>query len=391
MKTIFDYRTMFLVVILIVGTSCTSKRPTQQELVKEYAVIKLKEDSATLFKKYPTTLQGIQTVEIRPKIAGYIEKIHIDEGAYVRKGQILFTLDAKDIEAQVRSAEAQVKVAEAAVTNAKINLDKTLPLVEKNIVSNFNLETAEASLQSAQAQLVQAKANLANAKATRQYAVITSPTDGTIGNFPYRVGSLVSSSITQPLTSISNTSSMYAYFSMNEKEFLSLTKNLEGKNRQEKLLNIPEVALILADNTLYEHVGKIETASGLVDQQTGSVNIRATFPNAEGLLPSGSSGKVRLPQHINDAILIPQKAAYELQGKYFVYLVGQDNKVKNTEVEVMTGNLKDFYVVTKGLRKGDLIVVEGISTLRNDTPVKPKLVAAAQQAQPGTTETLGNN
>ncbi len=381
METIFDYRTMFFATALALGTSCAVERPNTGESAKEYAVLQLQEDSTTLYKEYPATLQGIQTVEIRPKIAGYIEKIHVDEGAHVRKGQTLFTLDAKDIQAQVRSAEAQVTVAEAAVNNARINFNKTKPLVEKNIVSTFNLESAEASLQSAEAQLAQARANLANAEATLQYTIISSPTDGTIGIFPYRVGSLVSSAVTLPLTSISNTSSMYAYFSMNEKEFLSLIKDRKGKNLQEKLSHVPGVALILADNTLYNIPGKIETASGLVDQQTGSVNIRATFPNTDGFLQSGSSGKVRLYQHISNALLIPQKAAYELQGKHFVYLVGQDNKVKNTEVGILASNLKDLYVVTSGLKVGDRIVIEGIATLRNDTPIQPKLAGLINPEQ----------
>jgi len=391
MKTMFNYKIGGFATALILTASCSVKQQDTDGQVKEYLVMEIKEDSATLYKEYPTSLQGIQTVEIRPKVAGYIEEIRVDEGAHVKKGQTLFVLDSKDITATVRSAEAQVKIAEAAVSTAKINLDKTRPLVEKNIISRFDLESAEATLQSAEAQLAQAKANLANALANLQYTIISSPTEGIIGNFPYRVGSLVSSAITLPLTSISNTGSMYAYFSMNEKEFLSLTKNLEGKNIQEKLIRVPAVTLILADNTPYEHPGKIETASGLVDQQTGSVNIRAIFPNADGLLQSGSSGKVRLPQHISNAILIPQKAAYELQGKQFVYLMGDDNKVKNTEIEVLTGNLKDSYVVTGGLKAGDRIVIEGIATLQNDMPVQPKLAGTGNPTPNGSPENQVKN
>ena len=349
--------------------------------VREYAVIKIKSDSVTLYKGYPTTMQGIQTVEIRPRIAGYIEKILVDEGAHVTKGQTLFILNDQDIRATFRSAEAQVKVAEAAVVNSKINLDKTKPLVEKNIISKFELETAQASLQASEAQLAQAKANEANAKANLDYTVITSPTDGTIGTFPYRAGSLVSSSSVQPLTSISNTSKMYAYFSMNEKEFLALSKSLQGKTLQEKLSHMPDADLILADNTTYDYSGKIETASGLVDEQTGAVNMRATFPNPEGLLQSGSSGTVTIPEYLDSVILIPQDASYEMQGKYFVYVVGEENKVKNTEIEVLSGNLKNVYVVTHGLKVGDQVVVEGVSSLRDDVPIKPKLIDVANLAE----------
>jgi len=374
MKTMFNYRNGGFAIALMLAVSCSVKQQDTEQ-VKEYAVIEIKTDPVTLFKGYPTTMEGIQTVEIRPRVAGYIEEILVDEGAHVRKGQVLFRLNANDLEATVRSSEAQVRVAEAAVSTAKTNLGKTKPLVEKNIISRFDLETAEAALQSAQAQLAQAKANLANAKANLDYTVITSPADGSIGTFPYRIGSLVSSAITQPLTSISNTSSMYAYFSMNEKEFLSLSKRLEGKTLQEKLSHMPDVALILADNSVYGYPGKIETASSLVDQQTGSVNMRATFPNPDGMLQSGSSGTVRIPQHYDSAILVSQDATYEIQGKHFVYVVGEENKVRNTEIEVLAGDLKNLYVVTSGLKVGDQVVVEGVNSLQDDVPVKPKLVS----------------
>jgi len=281
----------------------------------------------------------------------------------------------------VRSSEAQVKVAEAEVYTAQVNVEKTKPLVEKNIISKFDLRSVESAQKSKEAQLAQALANLENAKANLQYTRITSPAEGTIGTFPYRVGSLVSSSSAEPLTTVSNTENMYAYFSFNEKEFLTLTKGLEGKNLQEKFTGLPDVSLILADNSVYNQAGRIETASGLIDQQTGAVNIRAGFPNPEGLLRSGGSGLVRIPQHIDSAIIIPQKTAWELQGKHFVYVVGGDNKVHNTEIEVLVGNLKDSYVVTSGLKAGDQVVLEGIAALRNDTEIKPKLVEAGNLSE----------
>ncbi|MGE4586191.1 MAG: efflux RND transporter periplasmic adaptor subunit [Mangrovibacterium sp.] len=385
MKTRFSYRIHSLVIFLVLTAACSSKQEVSEK-IGEYSVMEIHADSVTLYKEYPTTIQGIQTVEIRPKVAGYIEEILVDEGAHVRKGQVLFRLNANDLEATVRSSEAQVKVAEAQVATAKTDLNKTRPLVEKNIISKFDLETAEAALQSSEAQLAQAKANLANAKANLDYTIITSPADGSIGTFPYRIGSLVSSTITQPLTSISNTSSMYAYFSMNEKEFLSLSKSLEGRTLQEKLSYMPDVALILADNSVYGYTGKIETASSLVDQETGSVNMRATFPNPEGLLQSGNSGTVRIPQHYDSAILVPQNATYEIQGKHFVYVVGAENKVRNTEIEVMAGDLKNLYVVTSGLKVGDQVVVEGVNSLQNDVPVKPKLVNMKDLAGAATSE-----
>jgi len=382
MKQIRNLGFIFIALLIV---SCSKKPGGAQagapNQVKEYPVIAVKMESTNLFKDYPTKLEGQQTVEIRSKITGYIENILVDEGAFVKKGQILFRLNANDIQASVRSAEAQVKVAEANVYMAQVNVEKTKPLVEKTIVSKFDLESAESTLKAQEAQLAQAKANLENAKANLQYAVITSPAEGTIGNFPYRVGSLVSSTTAEPLTTVSNTVKMFAYFSFNEKEFLTLTKGLEGKTLQEKFAKLPDVSLVLADNSVYEKPGRIETASGLVNQQTGSVTIRATFPNAEGLLRSGGSGLVRIPQHVDSAIIIPQKTTYELQGKYFVYVVGTDNKVHNTEVQVYAGNLKDSYVVTDGLKAGDQIVLQGIASLRNDTEIKPKLVTVGSLSE----------
>jgi membrane fusion protein (multidrug efflux system) len=392
MKAKLKIGNLGFITILLLIASCSGKHSGKQQSggpgqVKEYPVIVVKAQSTKLFKDYPAKLEGQQTVEIRSKITGYIERILVDEGAFVKKGQVLFRLNANDIQATVRSAEASVKVAEADVNSAKINLEKTKPLVEKKIISAFELQSVESILQAKEAQLSQAKANLENARANLQYTVITSPADGTIGTFPFRVGSLVSSSTAEPLTTVSNTSKMYAYFSLNEKEFLLFTKDLEGKTLQEKFSKMPEVSLVMADNSVYEKPGKIETASGLVDQQTGAVNIRATFTNSEGLLRSGGSGLIRIPQQVNSALIIPQKTSYELQGKHFIYLVGADNKVHNTEIEVISGNLKGSYIVTSGLNEGDKIVLEGIASLRNDTEIKQKLVDAgtlSENMNPGT-------
>ncbi|WP_321348810.1 efflux RND transporter periplasmic adaptor subunit [uncultured Draconibacterium sp.] len=381
MKTIKQFTSMAILAILFIFSACSNQQgsnPMMGGQVGEYMVQQITPQNITLYKDFPATLEGEQTVEIRPRVAGYIEKIFVDEGDYVKKGQLLFQINANDIRAQVRSAEAQVKVAESQVATAKIELEKTKPLVEKDIVSEFQLESVNTSLQSAEAQLAQANANLANAKANLEYTMISSPTNGFIGTFPYRVGSLVSSSVAQPLTTVSNTSTMRAYFSINEKAFLQLTKSLEGNTTSEKLANLPEVDLILPDQSIYPQKGKIEIASGIVDPQTGAINMRASFPNAEGNLRSGGSGNIRLPEYHKDVLLVPQPASYEIQGKHFVYVANSDNKVVNTEIQVIAGDLKDVFVVTSGIKAGDKIVVEGINTLRDGIEIKPKL--AGQQA-----------
>jgi membrane fusion protein (multidrug efflux system) len=394
MKALKQIRILSFGLLALAVTACGTKQqggPGTAGQVKEYAVITVSSQPTQLFKDYPAKLEGQQTVEIRSKITGYIEQILVDEGALVHKGQVLFKLNSNDLQATVRSAEASVKVSEADVTNARINLEKTKPLVEKSIISKFELESVESTLKLKEAQLAQAKANLENAKANLQYANIISPADGNIGIFPYRVGSLVSATSAEPLTTISNTAKMYAYFSFNEKEFLTLTKGLEGKNVPEKFKKLPDVSLVLADNSVYEQTGRIETASGLIDPQTGTVNARATFLNPEGLLRSGGTGQVRIPQLIESAVIIPQKTTYELQGKYFVYVVGPDNKVHNTEIQVITGNLKDSYVVTGGLKAGDQIVLQGIASLRNDAEIKPKLVEVGSLSENMPAATQGKN
>lgn len=395
MKTTKQFRNWSFIFIMAVAVSCSNSKGESQQVAgsqpKTYKVIELQKQSTTMYKDYPTTLQGQQTVEIRPKIAGYIDEILVDEGAHVNKGQVLFRLYANDMQASVRSAEAQVKVAEADMVSAKINLEKTRPLVTKDIISKFELESVESTVLAKEAQLAQAKAMLANANANLQYTLIISPTNGIIGNFPYRVGSLVSSSISQPLTTVSNTKNMYAYFAMNEKEFLELTKNLTGKTVQEKLNKLPDVLLVLANKSIYDLPGKIETASGLVDPQTGAINIRATFSNPEETLRSGGSGMVRIPKYIDSVIIIPQKTTYELQGKHFVYVVDDNNKIKNTEIEVLIGNLKDSYVVTGGLKAGDKIVIEGIASLKNDEVINPDLAEAKDLSENSATGTQINN
>ena len=365
-----------IMVLLLAVFSCSKPQQGSNAMtgqIKEYLVQEVVPEDVTIYEDFPATLQGEQTVEIRPRVAGYIEEIRVDEGDFVKKGQVLFKLSANDIQAQVRSFEAQVKVAESQVATAKINVEKTKPLVEKDIISTFQLESVETGLQAAEAQLAQAQANLANARANLGYTIITSPTDGTIGTFPYRVGSLVSSIIVQPLTTVSNTSSMQAYFSMNEKDFLQLTRGMEGKTTKEKLENLPEVELVLPDKSIYEIKGKIEIASGIVDKLTGAVNIRASFLNPEGDLRSGGSGSVRLPQYRKNVLTIPQKASYEIQGKHFVYVVNSENKVVNTAIDVLVGNLKQVYVVTAGLKAGDKIITEGITGLRDGMEIKPRM------------------
>ena len=360
---------------LIVLSSCGNdqkKAANAAPAVQVYPVVTIKPISTSLETDYPATLEGIQNVDIRPKVDGFIEKIFVDEGAAVKKGQLLFSINAPQYEQMVRTANAAISSAEAEVNAAQLQVNKTKPLVEKDIISKYDLEAAQLTLQSRRAALSQARAELANAKVNLGYTRITSPVDGVIGSIPFKTGSLVSGTSAQPLTTVSNISKVYAYFSMNEKQLLDFSRNYDGKGLQAQIKNIPPVSLVLSDGTTYAENGKIESINGLINTNTGSVSLRATFSNPSMLLRSGASAMVRIPQHLENAILIPQKSTIDLQGKKFVYVVDNKGIIKNTEVEIMELAKDNFYVVTKGLKAGDKIVLEGFQSLKDGMEIKPE-------------------
>ncbi|GAA4207383.1 efflux RND transporter periplasmic adaptor subunit [Pedobacter jeongneungensis] len=337
-----------------------------------YPVFTVNTQNTTLDSDYPATIEGIQNIDIRPKVDGFIEKIFVDEGAVVKKGQLLFTINAPQYEQQVRTARAAISSAEADVNAAQLTVNKTRPLVEKDIISKYDLDAAQLTLQSRKAALAQAKAELVNAQVNLGYTSVKSPVDGVVGSIPFRNGSLVSSTSTQPLTTVSNTSKVYAYFSLNEKQLLDFSKTYKGNTLAEQMKNIPAVSLVLADGTIYAQNGKIESINGQINTSTGSASLRATFPNPTSLLKNGASASVRIPQHIDNAILVPQKSTIDLQGKKFVYVLGDSAKTINTEIQVMDLAKGKFYVVTKGLKAGDKVVLEGFQSLKDGTKIKPE-------------------
>ncbi|MFT4033261.1 MAG: efflux RND transporter periplasmic adaptor subunit [Siphonobacter sp.] len=360
------------------GKTEDKKKDSQPDQPKDYPVVTVEPQSTVLDTDYPATLQGQQNTEIRPKIDGYIDKIYVDEGATVRKGQPLFRIFAPQYEQDVRNAQAAIKIAEADVNAAQMQVNKVRPLVEKDIISKYELESAEYTLQSKKGTLAQAQATLANARTNLGYTTVTSPVDGVIGLLPLKLGSLVSSSTSTALTTVSSIQNVYAYFSLTEKQLLDFFRDAKGNTIQQKLKTVPPVSLVLSDGTIYSRKGRVETASGLVTTETGSASFRATFPNPEGFLRSGATGSVRLSSKVNDALIIPQKTTYELQGKHLVYVVGADSTVKSTEVFVKPTNDGQSFIVERGLKKGERIVLEGISTLKDGTKIKP---AAAQTSE----------
>lgn len=365
---------LFIPILLMFG-ACSSeeKKPAAgADQVQAYPVFAVVPQSTSLETDYPATLEGIQNVDIRPKVDGFIQKIYVDEGATVKKGQLLFSINAPQYEQLVRTATAAISSAEAEVNSAQLQVNKTRPLVEKDIISKYDLESAQLTLQSKKAALAQARAELANARVNLGYTSITSPVDGVIGSIPFKTGSLVSPTGAQPLTTVSNISKVYAYFSMNEKQLLDFSKTYKGANLAAQMKNIPAVSLVLADGSTYAENGKIESINGLINTNTGSASLRATFSNPLMLLRSGASAAVRIPQHLDNAILIPQKSTIDLQGKKFVYLLTDTGSVKNTEVQIMELAKGNFYVVTKGLKAGDKIVLEGFQSLKDGAKIKPE-------------------
>jgi membrane fusion protein, multidrug efflux system len=343
---------------------------------KDYPVITVNYRSTTLFTQYPASIQGQQNIEIRPKIDGYIERMFVDEGATVRRGQPLFKISAPQYEQEVRTAEANIKIAEADVNAAQMEVNKVRPLVEKNIISRYELQSAQFTLQARQAALAQARATLANARTNLGYTMITSPVNGVVGTIPHKIGSLVSSNTAEPLTTVSNIGNIYAYFSINEKQALDFSRNVKGTTTEQRLASLPPVTLILANGSEFPHKGRIETAGGLVNTETGSISIRATFPNPGNFVRSGSSGEVRIPQTIDSALMIPQKSTYEIQGKKFVYVVAGNGTVSSRQISVASDSGGQFYVVQSGLQPGETIIVEGVASLREGAPVIPRRINA---------------
>lgn len=370
MKSRIAYLTLCLALV-----GCGNKTQIPQAS-NEYAVREIKTTECNLSTSYPATIKGIQDIEIRPKVSGFITKVHVDEGDFVRRGQVLFSIDRVQYEAAVKSAEAAVRVARTAVSTQKLTVKNKKMLHEKKIISDYDMEMAENQLASAEAELASARAQLIDARNNLSFCSVTSPSDGVVGTIPYRVGSLVSSTTAEALTTVSNISKMYVYFSMTEKQLLEYTKGTDGVKGA--LAAIPAVSLQLADGSTYNQTGKVTNVSGVIDIATGSVSMRATFDNPQKILRSGGSGSVVFPIHMDNAILVPQKATYEIQDKHFVYLVGKDNKVKNTEITVLPQNDGTNFVVTGGLKAGERIVVEGVNTLSDGMAIKP--ISEAQSA-----------
>jgi len=316
--------------------------------------------TVTGYKTYPTTIEGIVNSDVRAKISGYIQKVLVDEGQKVKKGQPLFRLETQSLSQDAEAAKAAVNV-------AQVEVDKLVPLVEKGIISNVQLETQKARLLQAQSTYNSIVANI-------DYANVKSQIDGYVGAIPFREGSLVSPANVTPLTTVTDITQVYAYFSMNESEYLDFLQSTEGKTLQEKLNNFPKVSLILANGETYPVEGKIETSVGQINQNTGSVSFRAIFDNPNQLLTNGNSGKIKIPTVYENAVVIPQEATHEQQGQVMVFKLVENNTVSSSMIKVKA-SVDNLYVVESGVNENDKIVVSGVGKLRGDMTITPNEVS----------------
>ena len=350
--------TLFIVLIL---ASCGKKEEQQMPAptAAPFPVQTITKQDAVVYQEYTANLEGQQNVEIRPKVTGFIQKIYVDEGQVVRKGQLLFKLETQTLNQDASAAKAMVQA-------AQVEVDRLKPLVDRKIISNVQLETAKAKL-------AQAKSAYGSIASNIGFGTIVSPVNGVIGSLPFREGSLVNSTSEMPLTTVSDTKMIRAYFSMNEKQLLFFNKTFKGATTAEKLKSVPEVSLLLVDNSEYDQKGKVVTMNGLVNPTTGTTQFRAEFKNPEGLLRSGNSGIIRLPIIQKDVVVVPQNAVFEVQGKQMIFVVGQGNKVQS-KIITTNGTSDLNFIVTDGLSEGDVIVVEGASKLKNDTEIIPQQI-----------------
>jgi len=349
--------------------SCGGKSGKPDFGDNEYAVRTIGVSNADMETSYPAVFKGVQDVEIRPKASGFITSILVKEGQTVGAGQVLFTIDNVTQKAAVNQAKAAVNSATAALNTAKLTYENAKKLHASNVIGEYELQSSKNQYETALAGLGQAKATLASAEEALSFCTVKAPTSGVVGSLPYKVGALVSSAMNPAFTILSNGSNVDVYFSINEKESMELIR--EYGSLQEAINSMPAVRLKLADGTEYESQGKVVKASGVIDAATGTVSLIAAFPNNKRLIKSGGSGKVIIPHIATDAIIIPQVATVEVQDKHFVYVVDKKNKVRYTEITIDTQNDGQNYIVTSGLKKGDKIVVDGVTSLQDGMEIKP--------------------
>ncbi len=364
--------------VAVVLASCGGGQQQQQMPVPQIATMTVEYGNSELESAYPVTIKGRTDIAIRPQVSGFITKVHVDEGQQVRKGQVLFTLDQVQYQAAVDAAQAAIRVAESAVNTAQLTADNKRRLYDKNIISEYEWQMADNQLKQAKAQLASANAQLVTAQKNLAYTVVTAPSDGVIGSIPNREGSLASPSSMEPLTTVSDNSEVYAYFSLNEKDILGMTDN-GARSLNSSVDAMPPVSLRLANGEIYPEKGKVATVSGVIDNTTGAATVRALFNNPSGMLRSGSTGSVLIPNSFEKVIIIPQSATSELQNIRFAYVVNDSN----TPIQVSPISDGKNFIVVSGLEAGQRIAVEGVGTsVRDGITIQPVDASTQPQGAP---------
>lgn len=366
-------RTSIFILAIFLASCSGGQPPVPPPAPQSLAVLALQPVTQMTYTEYPASIQGAVDLEIRPQVSGILDRILVSEGALVQKGQPLFKIDERPFREALNNAKAQLHAAEAAANNARIEVDKLSPLVKNKVVSDFQLKTATSSYQSALASIEQAKAGVAAANINLGYTLIKAPVAGYVGRLPKKQGSIISPTDPEALTQLSDAHEVRVYFSLGEDDFAAFNAKYPGATLSERLKNLPPVELVLSDKSVYGKPGKVDMVDGQFDKQTGSISLRATFPNQQGILRSGNTGKVRLGLQHENTISIPQSSAVEIQDKMFVYLVGDSNKVSRQPI-TLRGTTETTYLIKDGLKPGDKIVYEGIDKLKDGDVIKPNVL-----------------
>jgi membrane fusion protein (multidrug efflux system) len=366
---------VFALSLLVLLYSCSSKPAETAMPPAQLPVMSVVTAPGTTYQEFSASLEGAVNVEIRPQVDGYLEKIYVDEGAYVKAGQPLFKINARVYAEQLNSARSSLLAAQANIQKAQVEVDRLKPLVDNKVVSDVQLKTAKAELDAAKAAAAQVRAMVGSAEINVGYTLITAPVSGYIGRIPYKTGSLVGRGEALPLTLLSDVKEIYAYFSMSEPDFIAFKNKFQGSTIEEKVKSVPPVELIMADNSVFDQKGKIETIEGQFDKTMGAITFRATFPNAGGILRSGNTGKIRITQLFESALIIPQEATFEIQDKVYVYAVADSNKVISKLISI-SGKTSNYYYVDNGIKAGDKIVLSGIGNLKDGVVIAPQMVSA---------------
>ncbi|MFN6038978.1 MAG: efflux RND transporter periplasmic adaptor subunit [Bacteroidota bacterium] len=351
----------FILLCSIVAFSCKNEQKTE-EPSEVFPITTVSKSDTLSFQEYVSEIHAIQNVEIRARVTGYLEKIHVDEGIYVKEGQLLFSINSKEYTEELAKAYAVCKSANVEVEAAEIELKNTLQLAEKKIVSQTEVALAKNKLEAQKAKLDEARAHQAYVQIKLSNTEIKAPFSGILNRIPHKIGSLINEGTL--LTTISENDQVYAYFDVSEKEYLTYAKKLKSDSATSK-----EVTLILADGTEHAYKGKIETMEGVIEEGTGNIAFRAKFPNPEKLIKHGASGKIRLEKNFKDIIILPQKSTFEIQDRIYVYKVNKENKVESCPVNCVA-RLSHFYIVNEGINEGEKIVYEGIQRLKPNMIIK---------------------